>query len=144
MKNSSEQCSMLNLQQSYQSYVYCISLSLFKDCIYLFLDRGEGREKEREKNIEVSLPLARPLQGTWPATQACALTGDRTSVCRPALSPLSHTGQGMFTASPDGIIFSCTWFNFVVFCSSWLLSVQNPPLTSPARSHIKQLTWQQN
>ena len=25
----------------------------FKDCIYLFLDRGGGREKERERNINV-------------------------------------------------------------------------------------------
>ena len=45
----------------------------FKDFIYLFLERGEGREKEREKNINVWLPLVRPLLGTWPATQAHAL-----------------------------------------------------------------------
>ena len=45
-----------------------------KDFIYLFLERGEGREKERERNINVWLPLTRPLVGTWPATQACALT----------------------------------------------------------------------
>ena len=48
----------------------------FKDFIYLFLERGEGREKERERNINVWLPLARPLLGTWPATQECALTGN--------------------------------------------------------------------
>ena len=42
----------------------------------LYLDRGEGREKERERNINVWLPLARPLWGTWPTTQACALTGN--------------------------------------------------------------------
>ena len=60
--------------------------------IYLFLERGERREKERERNINVWLPLAR----TWPATQACALTGNRASdplVCRLALSPLSHTSH---------------------------------------------------
>ena len=45
----------------------------FKDFIYLFLDRGEGREKEGEKNINVWLPLECPLLGTWPATQTCAL-----------------------------------------------------------------------
>ena len=33
------------------------------------------REGEREGNINMWLPLARPLLGTWPATQACALTG---------------------------------------------------------------------
>ena len=35
--------------------------------------------------------------GTWPATQACALTRNWTSnllVCRPALNLLSHTNQG--------------------------------------------------
>ena len=43
------------------------------------------------------LPLTRPLLGTWPATQARALTGNRTSnplVRRLALHPLSHTSQG--------------------------------------------------
>ena len=69
----------------------------FKDSIYLFLERGEGREKEREKNTNVWLPLEHPLLGTWPATQALALTGNQTSdplVCRRALSPVSHTSQG--------------------------------------------------
>ena len=71
--------------------------SFFKDFIYLFLERGEGREKDRERNINVWLPLAHPLPGTWPPTQACALTGNQTSnplVCRPVLNPLNHTSQG--------------------------------------------------
>ena len=71
----------------------------FKIFICSFLERGEGREKEREININVWLPLVRPQPRTWPATQACALTGNRTSnlvVCKPALNPLSHTNQGMF------------------------------------------------
>ena len=54
-----------------------------KDFIYLLLERGEGREKDRERN-------------TWPTTQACALTRTRTSdllVHRLVLNPLSHTGQ---------------------------------------------------
>ena len=69
----------------------------FKRLYYLFLERGEGREKEREININVWLPLMHPLLGTWPAAQACALNGNRSSdrlVRRPALSPLSHTSQG--------------------------------------------------
>ena len=37
-----------------------------RDFIYLFLERREGREKEMERNIDVWLPLARPLLGTWP------------------------------------------------------------------------------
>ena len=70
---------------------------IFKDFIYLFLERGEGGEKERERNINVWLPLTWPPLETWPATQACALAGNQTSdplVCRPALNPLSHTSQG--------------------------------------------------
>ena len=63
--------------------------------IYLFL--GKGREEERERNIKVWLLFECLLPGTWPATQACALTGNQTRdplVRRPALNPLSHTGQG--------------------------------------------------
>ena len=43
------------------------------------------------------LALKRPLLGTWPITQACALTGNGTGdplVCSPQLNPLSHTSQG--------------------------------------------------
>ena len=68
---------------------------IFKDFIYLFLERG--RDREREKNINVWLPLGHPLLGTWPATQACALMGNQTRdplVHRPALYPLRHTSQG--------------------------------------------------
>ena len=60
---------------------------------YLFL----GREKERERNINMWLSLEHPLLGTWPATQACTLTGNQISnplVHGPALSPLSYTSQG--------------------------------------------------
>ena len=63
----------------------------------LFLDRRKGRERERDRNINVWLPLTHPLLGTWPTTQACALTGNQTSdplVHRPVLNPLSHTSQG--------------------------------------------------
>ena len=52
--------------------------SLKKFFIHFFLDRGEEREKERERNINVWLPLMCPLLGTWPATQACAITRNQT------------------------------------------------------------------
>ena len=61
-------------------------------CIY-FLEREGGRER----NTSVWLPLARPLLGTGPTTQACALTGTGTgdlSFHRLVLNPLSHTSQG--------------------------------------------------
>ena len=46
--------------------------------LYWFLERGEGREKVRERNINVWLSLECPPLGTWPATQACALPGNWT------------------------------------------------------------------
>ena len=49
-----------------------------------------------ERNIGWLL-LACPQPGTWAASQARALTGDRTSdlsLCRVTLSQLRHTGQG--------------------------------------------------
>ena len=36
----------------------------------------EGREKARERNTHMWLPLLRPLLVAWPATQACAVTGN--------------------------------------------------------------------
>ena len=64
---------------------------------FLFIFRERGKEGERERNINVWVPFTRPLLRTWPATQACALTGNRTQdplVYRPALNPLSYTSQG--------------------------------------------------
>ena len=59
--------------------IYFLPLSLFlKDFIYLFLERGKGRKKERERNISVWLPLMLPSLGTWPITQTCAPTGNQT------------------------------------------------------------------
>ena len=58
----------------------CLTLFL-KGFIYLFLEREEEREKERERekhghSREASAGhLSRdPQLGTWPTTQACALT----------------------------------------------------------------------
>ena len=55
------------------------------------------REKGRERYMNVQLSVMYPQLGTWPTTQACALTGNRTCdplVCRLALNPLSHHSQG--------------------------------------------------
>ena len=51
-------------------------LLFLKDFLNLFLERGEGREKEGK--INVWLPLTHLLLGTWPTTQECALTGNQT------------------------------------------------------------------
>ena len=68
---------------------------IFKDFMYLFLEKGKGREKDRSMNVW--LPVARPSLGTWPAIQTYVLTGSRIGdplVLRLALSPLSHARQG--------------------------------------------------
>ena len=62
-----------------------VSVSLFFN-LFLFF-RGEERKKAMERYINVWLSLMCPLLGTWPATQAHALTGNQTSnplILRPA------------------------------------------------------------
>ena len=80
---------------------------VFKFFIYLFLDRREGREKERERNID-QLPSVRlVLMRTKPAAQACALTGNQTnhlSLCGKAPNQLSHNGQGSEHAFKPGFL----------------------------------------
>ena len=65
-----------------------------KDFIYLFLETGEGREKDRE--ISVCGCLSHASYGNLDHNP-CALTGNGASdplVHRPALNPLNHTSQG--------------------------------------------------
>ena len=72
-----------------------LKLINFFKCFYFFLERG--KEGERERKINVWSHFVRPLLRTWPATQACALTGNRTSdplVHRLVLNPLTHSSQG--------------------------------------------------
>ena len=44
----------------------------FKIFIFLFLERGEGKQKEGEKH-QYAVASHVPPPGTWPATQACGL-----------------------------------------------------------------------
>ena len=64
----------------------------FSKILYLFIFREKGKEREREgeKHQCVVTSHLYPL-GTWPATQACARTGNQTCdllVRRPELNPL--------------------------------------------------------
>ena len=81
---------------------YFATYSIFLKILFIYFREEKGGEKERERNINVWLPLTQPLLGTWPAAQACALTGNWTSdplVCRLVLNPLSHTSQGQILLS---------------------------------------------
>ena len=76
--------------------------SLFLKILIIYFFRvGEGRVKERERNIDVRETLIgclwhTPDWGPGLQTQACDLIGNRTSdlsVHRLELSPLSHSSQ---------------------------------------------------
>ena len=78
-------------------------LFFFKDFIYLFLERREEREREREGNIWFGCLLNAPWLGTEPATWACTLTGNWThylSLCETMPSQLSHPSQGPGSSLP--------------------------------------------
>ena len=93
---------------------------IFKIFIFTYFERE--KEGGRDGNINVWLPLMRPLLGTWPATQACALTGNRTGdplICRSAINPLSYSNQGQHVIL---ILFHILYFtlyydNLVIVCS---------------------------
>ena len=64
---------------------------------YLFLERGEGREKKGERSIDVWLPL--PMSPTRDLACNPGMCPDwelnwHPLVRMPALNPLSHTSQG--------------------------------------------------
>ena len=67
-----------------------------KKRFYLFLERGEGKERGRETSIGGCFPHA-PYWGPGPQPRHVPWTGHRTGdplVCRPVLSPLSYASQG--------------------------------------------------
>ena len=84
------------LDRNKQRYLFIYLFTYFKDFIYLFLERGEGREGKHQCKINIDQLLPQP--GTEPATQACALTRNPTgnlSLCETMPSRLSHTSQGL-------------------------------------------------
>ena len=116
-----------SLSFSFPICIFLFFIFIFLKIFYLFLERGEGREKERDRNINVWLPLTCHLLGTWPTTQACALTGNQTRdllVHRSALNPLNHTSRGCFIKK-SFINYAITiipfFFPFIPLCPALLL-----------------------
>ena len=78
--------------ETYGAFLHYNFLRLF---IYLFLERGE----ERERNINVWLSPVHPLLGTWPTTQVCTRTGNWTG------NPLVRSQHSIHWVMPARIIF---------------------------------------
>ena len=91
----------------------------------LFIFRWEG---ERERNINVWLPLECSQLGTWSTAQACVLTGNWTTdplVHRPTLNPLGYiTRSKQFLNSLILMPFSAS----VIFCFTSSTSAKHFPL----------------
>ena len=79
--------------------------------IFFFSERCREGERKGDKHWSVASYI-RPLLGTWPTTQAGALTGNQTGNLlghRPVLNPLSHTNQG------EGIFFEVFFLQSLYF-----------------------------
>ena len=87
--------------------------SFFKILLGLFLERGEGREKDRERNINMWLPLPHPQLGTWPTTRHVPWLGIE-------LATLWFTGQhSVHWATPARAQYSflkTTFCAYDLFC----------------------------
>ena len=119
------------------------------DPFLIFREQGREGEREGEKHQCVVAPHV-PHLGTWPATQACALTGNWTSdplALRPVLNPLSHTSQGLveslWFANNDSFTSSfliwkhLQWFSFLFFCDLifiiyFSITIYSPYILPPA------------
>ena len=103
---------------------------MFFKRFYLFLERGEGSGRERERNIDVWLPLPCSQMGTWPASQVYALTRNQTSnplVHGPVLNPLSHTSQGSISYFLNDLLLLSflSFWNYYFIMSDLLTSPLN-------------------
>ena len=109
--------------------------SFFKEILFIpFHIEGKGGRETLiyDRNINW-LPLAHPQLGTWPTTQACALTGNQTgdpSIHRLVPNPLSHTNP--VKAQPD--------FFLSFFLSSFIVVQVQFSAFSPHPSPTPQLS----
>ena len=100
-----------------------LSLSInklfLKDFMYLFSERGEGREKERERNNQVWLPLKCPHWGPDQQLRHVPWLG-----IKPAT--LWFTGQHSIHWATTARAINK---HFLKACSSWLLSQEHWPFS---------------
>ena len=104
-------CCLLSVCGKVYVQWYCSVFIIYLQ-LYLFREGKAGRKRGRETSMYGGLlhtTPPHPPMGTWPATQACALTGNWTGdllLHSPALSPLNHTSQGSSWS------FILTYFTF--------------------------------
>ena len=94
-------------------FVNYILQSLFLKRFYLFLEGNGGRKRGRQTLIVYLLYALWP--GTEPATQACALTGNRT--CNPSFCEMMPNWATLVRVILFCISFRCTG----LFLFSWLI-----------------------
>ena len=90
---------VMSLELVQMVFISCELYFFFsKNSIFIYFQREERSKKQRDTDINSSLPLMCYIPPeTWPRTQACALNRNRTGdplVHRPALNSLSHTSWG--------------------------------------------------
>ena len=95
--------------------IYTLAQIFLKKILLIYF-RQRRREEEREKYQGV-VAFHTPFAGdkTWSTTQACALTGNRTSdssVHRPELNPLSCTSQSCSGSFCLNLTYSLPCFAF--------------------------------
>ena len=115
---------------------FLISLTLLKNMfIYLFLEREEGREKEREKHwcereiLNNCLSYV-PRPGMEPATQPCALTRNWTILLHRTMpNQQSHTSQCLFDPRSLLLPLNHSDTQNIIFCSSLVYLLPVPKIS---------------
>ena len=111
-------------------------------CLFLFLivlifREGGGRKKGKETlmcKININqLPPAGPQPGTWPATQACALTRNQThnlQVHGATRKPPTHTSQGCFVHFKSWVLLTeliirvlYVYFGYSLFSDMYIVTI---------------------
>ena len=107
----------------------CMHIIGFLKILFIyFLEWEEGKEKE-ERNVSVWVSLVCPLLGTWPATQACALTGNQwatlwftgQSSIHWATPARAHIIYNKWDHTISNIVISVYGVRWVVDLSGWTL-----------------------